>query len=257
MNIIDSTDAELEAFAKVCERLGGFNPRVATEWADGYLTALAAGPRAVPFDEAIVQLAGDAFERTFADPDDAAQAQQAARARMHALARYLDPEALLDDPESLRLQPMVSVWDAAARAELSQQPGVAAEDVATLITGALWAEGFFDAIDDFAADWQVPDFATDDAREAFDEILLHVSVLQLPDDDELFKGHVERFWKDRLATREDLLDEACFAIQDLRVWWLDHAPRPATRRVAPAPGRNDPCPCGSGLKFKKCHGKAA
>jgi uncharacterized protein YecA (UPF0149 family) len=20
-------------------------------------------------------------------------------------------------------------------------------------------------------------------------------------------------------------------------------------------GRNDPCPCGSGLKFKKCHGK--
>ncbi|MDO9372421.1 MAG: SEC-C metal-binding domain-containing protein, partial [Gammaproteobacteria bacterium] len=20
------------------------------------------------------------------------------------------------------------------------------------------------------------------------------------------------------------------------------------------PGRNDPCPCGSGLKYKKCHG---
>ena len=26
------------------------------------------------------------------------------------------------------------------------------------------------------------------------------------------------------------------------------------RRVAPAVGRNDPCPCGSGRKFKKCHG---
>jgi len=23
------------------------------------------------------------------------------------------------------------------------------------------------------------------------------------------------------------------------------------------PGRNDPCPCGSGLKFKRCHGDAA
>lgn len=22
-----------------------------------------------------------------------------------------------------------------------------------------------------------------------------------------------------------------------------------------APGRNDPCPCGSGKKFKDCHGK--
>ncbi|MCB9914589.1 MAG: SEC-C domain-containing protein [Planctomycetes bacterium] len=25
---------------------------------------------------------------------------------------------------------------------------------------------------------------------------------------------------------------------------------------APKTGRNDPCPCGSGKKFKKCHGKA-
>ena len=25
----------------------------------------------------------------------------------------------------------------------------------------------------------------------------------------------------------------------------------------PQPGRNDPCPCGSGKKFKKCHGAAA
>ncbi len=26
------------------------------------------------------------------------------------------------------------------------------------------------------------------------------------------------------------------------------------RRVEPAAGRNDPCPCGSGKKFKRCHG---
>jgi preprotein translocase subunit SecA len=28
------------------------------------------------------------------------------------------------------------------------------------------------------------------------------------------------------------------------------------RRESPKIGRNDPCPCGSGLKFKKCHGAA-
>ena len=28
------------------------------------------------------------------------------------------------------------------------------------------------------------------------------------------------------------------------------------RREGPKIGRNDPCPCGSGLKFKKCHGAA-
>ncbi|MDD2836465.1 MAG: SEC-C metal-binding domain-containing protein [Methanothrix sp.] len=26
--------------------------------------------------------------------------------------------------------------------------------------------------------------------------------------------------------------------------------------MAAKPGRNDPCPCGSGLKYKKCHGQA-
>jgi preprotein translocase subunit SecA len=29
-----------------------------------------------------------------------------------------------------------------------------------------------------------------------------------------------------------------------------------TRREGPKIGRNDPCPCGSGQKFKKCHGEA-
>jgi preprotein translocase subunit SecA len=29
------------------------------------------------------------------------------------------------------------------------------------------------------------------------------------------------------------------------------------RRDEPKVGRNDPCPCGSGKKYKKCHGQAA
>lgn len=31
-------------------------------------------------------------------------------------------------------------------------------------------------------------------------------------------------------------------------------PKPEAARAAPKPGRNDPCPCGSGKKWKKCHG---
>lgn len=33
----------------------------------------------------------------------------------------------------------------------------------------------------------------------------------------------------------------------------EHRPEPV--RVGPKVGRNDPCPCGSGKKFKQCHGK--
>jgi SEC-C motif-containing protein len=32
---------------------------------------------------------------------------------------------------------------------------------------------------------------------------------------------------------------------------------PTVRYEMPLPGRNDPCPCGSGKKFKKCHGSRA
>ena len=37
----------------------------------------------------------------------------------------------------------------------------------------------------------------------------------------------------------------------------DDAPVSTVRRDEPKVGRNDPCPCGSGKKYKKCHGAAA
>ncbi|WP_158045624.1 YchJ family protein [Skermanella pratensis] len=47
-----------------------------------------------------------------------------------------------------------------------------------------------------------------------------------------------------------------FARRDDRWYYVDGimGPRP---RVAAKIGRNDPCPCGSGKKYKKCHGAAA
>lgn len=32
-------------------------------------------------------------------------------------------------------------------------------------------------------------------------------------------------------------------------------PKTSVRRASPKVGRNDPCPCGSGRKFKRCHGR--
>ncbi|HJU45486.1 MAG TPA: SEC-C metal-binding domain-containing protein, partial [Chitinophagaceae bacterium] len=33
--------------------------------------------------------------------------------------------------------------------------------------------------------------------------------------------------------------------------------KPEPVKVGPKVGRNDPCPCGSGKKYKQCHGKDA
>ena len=89
--------------------------------------------------------------------------------------------------------------------------------------------------------------------------ILRVSLgaLMIPPGHEDYAAHVIKYHPQGAPSREDLLAEACYSVQDLRVFWVDRAPKPETRHVAAAPGRNDPCPCGSGRKFKKCHGAAA
>ena len=44
-------------------------------------------------------------------------------------------------------------------------------------------------------------------------------------------------------------------VYDLRQLWRSMGPRVETVRKEATPGRNDPCPCGSGKKYKKCHGE--
>jgi uncharacterized protein len=75
------------------------------------------------------------------------------------------------------------------------------------------------------------------------------------------RAHLALYWPARPGggestppTRDELLAEACGALQELRLYGVDFPPMPATRRVEAKVGRNDPCPCGSGRKFKKCHG---
>jgi uncharacterized protein len=246
-------DPEIEAFDAVCRRLAGFDDRIDTEWADGYLTAIAAGPRAVAVDEWLPAMCDDVFERTFADPDDLAQATAALTARLDRLRRELDPETLLDDEDQVRIAPLMQEWDDESRRLLVDEGHATAEEAARVHTGAVWAEGFFAALKDFAADWPEP-ASGNELAEAFHAMLETVASLAWDPQSDVFKAFAKRGWKDADPTRDELIDEACFAVQDLRLYWLDNAPKPPPRRVETAPGRNDPCPCGSGKKFKKCHG---
>ncbi len=56
------------------------------------------------------------------------------------------------------------------------------------------------------------------------------------------------------AIRLEAIEELPAAILGIRDYW--HEPAAAvTSPPAPKTGRNDPCPCGSGKKFKKCCGR--
>ncbi len=238
--------ALLEALAT---RLQGFGSSIQAEWLDGALTAVAAGPYQLPLPNWVGPLLGEEFERAYADPADVAQAHAAVGARLESLRRMLDGEALLDQPDSLRLEPLLYTWGD------EPPPADTGDDGLALFQGgALWAEGFLSAVALFPDVWVEPDDA--EAKALLAELLADIEALLKPTPAD---APVPPAVGDEppLTPREAAIDRALFAAQDLRLFWLDHAPKPATRRVEPQPGRNDPCPCGSGRKFKKCHGAAA
>jgi uncharacterized protein len=59
-----------------------------------------------------------------------------------------------------------------------------------------------------------------------------------------------------LTTLDDAIEDLVIAIADLSDLTRQARFKVETvKRDAPKAGRNDPCPCGSGKKFKACHGK--
>jgi SEC-C motif-containing protein len=78
-----------------------------------------------------------------------------------------------------------------------------------------------------------------------------------PDDDE---GVVEFSARFRMQGQvREHVESATFGREDGRWVYTGQLERrgQTVRREGPKVGRNDPCPCGSGKKFKKCHGAAA
>jgi SEC-C motif domain protein len=77
-----------------------------------------------------------------------------------------------------------------------------------------------------------------------------------PSDDE---GTVEFIARYRLGNEERSHHEVSrFRKVEGRWYFVDgRPPKGVTVRAQPTPERNAPCPCGSGKKYKKCHGLTA
>lgn len=249
------TDAETEALERLCQRLGGFDEQLTMEGLDGAMTALLAGPRDWTLDAARPLLLGEAWERAIGDPQDEADAMAVLQRRWDALQAQLRPEPLYEEPDRLVLQPLIGVYDPAERDRLLAAGQISAEEAADWpLTGEIWALGFLETVQRLSDDWYPPGLPTDVAQ-ARDAALEGLAVLAQRDAARL-QAELQRRYRGRPPDRDALIDDACFAVQDLRCLWLEQRTRPAPRRVDPSPGRNDRCPCGSGRKFKKCHGAA-
>jgi uncharacterized protein len=282
--IRDSSPAEIQAFSTLCERLGGFDDSLGVEYVDGYLASLAAGPVLPPPEQWLPALCGDAFQRAFSDPADHQQALRVLHTRLKVLCEQLNPEALLQDPQMQRLSPLMMDWTEADRQQLVDAGTATAEEAALLLSGVDWADGFFHGTEAFGEHWLTP--LDEEAAELRDDLLDQVLLLMLPPNEPHRVELLQKYYPDDATSaalpastnapdgsphatglpqvgghtvpqQDQLITEALFAVQDLRLFWLDHQPKPSTRQAITQPGRNEPCHCGSGKKFKKCHGANA
>jgi uncharacterized protein len=199
---------------------------------DGFLTGIAIGPELVLPSEWLPLVWGDEAPE-FADESEAKAVLGAIMGRYNEILRHIDHDAF--DP---------IFW--------------ATRDGALI--AADWAEGFLQAIMLRMDAW---DRLLKSKRDG--QLLIPIlalcgdqngeSLLGLPPEDE-----------DRIMEEAAEFVPAC--VTAIAAYWREKGPK----QISMAPidgtplqpsyasskvGRNDPCPCGSGKKFKKCCGKAA
>ena len=119
----------------------------------------------------------------------------------------------------------------------------------------VWALGFMFAVESWPEEWLAP--RDKDAAQWLDGALQ--AVVAMTEDDQ-GKPEVSPLSEDGAPStsiaRLNAFGDAIWAVYDLRELWKTMGPKVDPVRKEATPGRNDPCPCGSGKKFKKCHGAA-
>ena len=216
------------------------------EFCEGFLAALVCTRREVPPDEYWPPLLGADF-KPMAYMEFVLRWKQ----RWQEVAAALDTEVEMLDDERAYQPAAIDV-----RGGLLSLPEAERGDtpLAELPSFAeTWAHGFLHAVQTFADDWAPP--RDREAVEMLDDALADIEDLTRPDKDTpILSMHSEDGPPSVSQRRIDQYGSALWGVYELRKLWKSLGPRVETLRKAPEPGRNDPCGCGSGKKFKKCCG---
>ena len=192
-------------------------------------------------------------------PQGASFASEAQSARFMALwerrwqevAQALDAEVeQLEDDATY--QPEVMDVRGAVASLTSEERAVMADEVLPSFA-QVWALGFMYAVENWPDEWALP--RDKEAAQWIDEALQSIVAMTDDDEDEPTLSVFSEDGPPSVSTqRLDAFGAAIWAVYDLRQLWRQIGPRIETVRKAESPGRNDLCHCGSGKKYKKCHG---
>jgi uncharacterized protein len=225
------------------------------EFCDGFMVALICCRRSIAPEEYLDVLlgGGDEDEGTtpFASEDQKARFMHIWLQRWAQVLTALDtPIESLDDARAYHPEVM-DVRGAVAELPQAERDAMAGEALPSF--AQVWALGFMYAVEAWPEEWAEPS----DKKAAKWHDLVMQAVVALTEDD-AGELDISPFSEDgppsMSKARLDVFADAVWAVYDLREIWRGIGPRVPTLRRADTPGRNDPCHCGSGKKYKKCHG---
>ena len=226
------------------------------EFCEGFMAALICCRRVIPPSEYLSVLL-DIDQEDWLGEGSFADAAQAARFTELWLQRWYEVEQALDakveslDDEAAYMPALLDVRGAVA-ALPEEEPAALPMEVLPSF-GQVWALGFMYAVEAWPEEWQAP--RDKEAARWLDEALDALVALTEDDTDPATLSPLE---PDGLPStsikRLDDFAAAVWAVYDLRDLWRTLGPRVEPLFRAPTPGRNEPCSCGSGKKYKKCCG---
>ena len=221
------------------------------EFCEGFLAALVCCRRRIPEDEWLPVLLGLDEGGSFADAAQRERFLGLWTRRSAEVQQALDTEVQALDEDKAYAPEVMDVRGAIASLPPEEREEVAGEDIPSF--AQVWALGFMYAIESWPEEWEAP---KDKEAARWHDLSLQAIVALTEDDTD--EATLSAFAEDGpLSVSEQRLNaygEALWAVYDLREIWRNIGPRVQQVIKGETLGRNDPCSCGSGKKYKKCCG---
>jgi len=207
-----------------------FDEAMRLDEVQGYLCGALAGPVPIPEADWLLEILGS---EAGLDTD----AGREAAALLRVLADELRIELADEDPLILYLYPEHDNDDAPS----DYEP---------------WCLAYLHAVDTAAEDW-FDGLEDEEEVEWLDERLFPLMVLT-GEAEAAAREHGETWpeGKELEELRQQAQEDLARAVSEIYLFWNAKRGAGTVRRDGGKVGRNDPCPCGSGKKYKQCCGKA-
>jgi uncharacterized protein len=263
MTTTTTTPLEVEAFDELDAILDDLRTRYDEtpqwEFCEGFMAAVVCMRRPMKEDEVLAALLGtpmagdepDTESGSFLDPTQRERFLTLWHQRWQEVATALDSEVDSLEDDRCYHPEVMDIRGAVADMPTEEQATFKDEDLPAF--AQVWALGFMFAVEYWPEEWAAP--RDKDAAKWLNDALDAVVAMT---EDDTAQPEVSPLSEDGPAStsiaRLNAFGEAIWAVYDLRELWKTIGPRVETLRAVVTPGRNDLCDCGSGKKYKKCHG---